>query len=92
MNPNIRLTQKQYRLKHKKLMLKKAKPRVRKQIKRDPTWPNSPGQLKQSRPLIVLKPVRAIRKTIKWIAGWQLGLLEKEPKHKLDAFSLTGVF
>ena len=55
-----------------------------------PTWPRTANQLAQSRPVIVIKPVRALRKELHQLPmfGWQRRDLVRNagaaPKHLLD--------
>ena len=62
-----------------------------------PTWPNSENQKMQSRPVIVTKPLRAFKNSLKDEAlyGWQvrdlIASVETLPKHELDQLAKNGL-
>lgn len=62
----------------KPLKLRKRKP----QTSRKPSWPKSEDQKKQSRPLIVVHPVRG------WTKHQRRQVDLNQPKHVLDAISI----
>ena len=68
-----------------------AEPRARKPAAGRVSWPNSPDQIAQSRPVIVRRPVKTTSKTpagSKWRQMLALGTL---PKHELDAIARRSV-
>lgn len=73
----------------------KAQPERKHKSKKEirPTWPNPNriNQLKQSRPLIVLHPVRALKRQgfVNAANCEQMALVNAGPKHELDSMAVS---
>ena len=71
-----------------------AEPRARKAAAGRVSWPNSPDQIAQSRPVIVLRPIMVIKLAYGVKRAQLLSVVKslgQQPKHDLDAFARRSV-